>query len=938
VYPSLHGAEEQVTQLQAESSFHQAQWAQDKAELVALRQQAEEAAQAWRQERQELVDKTEQLSREGAAAQLRDARILEMEGEKRELAARLVKREAEISRLAGRVGPAFTPVPTPPKAEMTPHSLPLAGSHATNHPPPHDTEESEQLTTTLSSTRQELWKANESLSTLHATTIAAESGHEALLARIDQLTKAKDWLAQELEEKAKAFTTYRQEKGAQFVAFQSDLQAMTLAKHALESARTALEVQVRVLEKRVQELQDKVQEGEHAGLLAQQQFKNEMLSQKKLSALYQGQAEQLGTVNAELEALLHEMERNAHKMAADHASLQQEREEDQLAHQERMEAKDAEIARLAGQLDLINAQVEQSGAEMALGILSPSAAAASKLMRSGKSYTEMYSEYTHLQASLMQEKRETAHLSASLNELYAELHERGPAVQQLQAERDSSMQQMDQLTHKVERLREQEFTYQRSLKEATLRIGQLEMENRLSVQEAKDLGQQVQHLACALEYAQSHPDATDFGEGQAGTAGTSDGTADSIISGRLVLFRTVEDLQKQNATLRRSLRSLSLKMEERVEEAEAEAQHTSAKELEGASAMIEALQEQLRIVNLKMDTFIRERDQWKSIAETRGGPRALAAAPISRAASPVPAEAAAAAAAAGQEYERLYRELTRDFDAFKRETATDVRLLKESLSTTQEEKSGFALQVAKLEAQLTLQVERYERYVEHASVYQRERDDLRQQLSAMSAASSYQDAKAQEQAANLLESRREAERIREAMHATRLELTVLRSSETRVAKEAADLLKERNAANERLAKVQFSLSERELLATAAEAKFTAKLQEAERDAQVAQLRVTELTTQLQALGSRKETEVKEYQAKVERYLVQVEKVKGELELTHTKEEHALARVADLTAQLTAAQERLAVYQQPSATSGVGAAPATPEQAMREVQVALAAAR
>jgi hypothetical protein len=41
-------------------------------------------------------------------------------------------------------------------------------------------------------------------------------------------------------------------------------------------------------------------------------------------------------------------------------------------------------------------------------------------------------------------------------------------------------------------------------------------------------------------------------------------------------------------------------------------------EMEDAAKTLEDLQEQLRVVNLKCGSFMRERDQWKQIAESRG--------------------------------------------------------------------------------------------------------------------------------------------------------------------------------------------------------------------------------------------------------------------------------------------------------------------------------
>ena len=93
--------------------------------------------------------------------------------------------------------------------------------------------------------------------------------------------------------------------------------------------------------------------------------------------------------------------------------------------------------------------------------------------------------------------------------------------------------------------------------------------------------------------------------------------SDALISEKLVVFRNIEELQNQNQTLRRTVRNLSKKMEEFENEQSRQRDEQISKEMDDASKAIEALQEQLRVQSLKLDTFVRERDQWKKIAEGR---------------------------------------------------------------------------------------------------------------------------------------------------------------------------------------------------------------------------------------------------------------------------------------------------------------------------------
>ena len=63
--------------------------------------------------------------------------------------------------------------------------------------------------------------------------------------------------------------------------------------------------------------------------------------------------------------------------------------------------------------------------------LSPAAAKASALLKSGLSLTQIYSEYVEVSEELVREKEETARLGNLLEHINQELEEKTPALQQV---------------------------------------------------------------------------------------------------------------------------------------------------------------------------------------------------------------------------------------------------------------------------------------------------------------------------------------------------------------------------------------------------------------------------------------------------------------------------------------------------------------------------
>lgn len=126
--------------------------------------------------------------------------------------------------------------------------------------------------------------------------------------------------------------------------------------------------------------------------------------------------------------------------------------------------------------------------------------------------------------------------------------------------------------------------------------------------------------------------------------------ADAIISKRLVVYSNIEELQAQNQALLRSIRSLSAKMESQERSNVAQADEARLEALTESTKLIERLQEQLKRETLNSESFAKERDQWRRIAETRGA----------RQTSPgnsTPAPSPERQKSGGPDYESFYRDL-----------------------------------------------------------------------------------------------------------------------------------------------------------------------------------------------------------------------------------------------------------------------------------------
>ena len=133
--------------------------------------------------------------------------------------------------------------------------------------------------------------------------------------------------------------------------------------------------------------------------------------------------------------------------------------------------------------------------------LSPAAARASSLLKSGLTLTQIYSQFVEATESLQREKDENSRLNNYLEQIMQELDEKTPALQQLRRNYDSTLQDCEQVTQKLNAMFE-ECELLRMESEDAVREGKThERENKRLKQLTADLGRQVQVCVCVCACA-----------------------------------------------------------------------------------------------------------------------------------------------------------------------------------------------------------------------------------------------------------------------------------------------------------------------------------------------------------------------------------------------------------------------------------------------------
>lgn len=339
-------------------------------------------------------------------------------------------------------------------------------------------------------------------------------------------------------------------------------------------------------------------------------YKNEIMAKAALADMYKldndNHNEHVGKLNdaiAELRKMLHES-------VESYGELETEKKAGGLQFTQDLEEKESIIKELRDELknanDLLKAAKDEQ-LEMAMERVAPSAAAASKLIKSNMTLTEIYSLYVKTAENLRTQERENSNLKIQLQEIVKEIELRAPEINQRDLEceklRDANAQIREQLDNLIgERSVEHE-----QFEETKSKLSYAKRELKTLISTKADLSRQVCYLLKVIE--ESRGGLVDKSDQSV----HSDMSAADVITKKLVTFADTNELQENNEKLLLLVRDLSSKLEElevmqsSIDQASYESKITNyARRLESMES------QQLHQTHL-MNTYIQQRDRYKML-------------------------------------------------------------------------------------------------------------------------------------------------------------------------------------------------------------------------------------------------------------------------------------------------------------------------------------
>ena len=180
-------------------------------------------------------------------------------------------------------------------------------------------------------------------------------------------------------------------------------------------------------------------------------------------------------------------------------------EKEKVEHKDELKRRNDAIRALRKELQNANELIEslkQKGlTEEGIQELSPAAAAASKLIKSGMSLTQVYTQLVQCQEELLGSQDENRRLNSYLEQILMDIEQRAPALKRQRDEYERAVSTVNQLTDQIEEMREANRTEKDDFENLKRRFEVSQRDNDRMVKQTKDLGQQVAVLLREVEAA-----------------------------------------------------------------------------------------------------------------------------------------------------------------------------------------------------------------------------------------------------------------------------------------------------------------------------------------------------------------------------------------------------------------------------------------------------
>ncbi|CDI97253.1 nucleoprotein TPR [Echinococcus multilocularis] len=390
------------------------------------------------------------------------------------------------------------------------------------------------------------------------------------------------WLEEELHKANDKLLSFRRDNSERFLTLESELASRRTELENAQVTIAKLEDLVKQLTKSNDDHIEKLKLRTDELVNTEQLHTNELEAQRRLTDLYRDQASDVEKKYEEMQKAVTEMQEML-KQGHEHVSkLQSEKTivvNALAAEKDKLMSENVALAReLAAAKEIVDKFRIQGLSEDELRRLNPAVATTIASLKRGRSLTEIYSDYVQVVEERDLLKLDKERLTEHIREMMAQLEEKAPLLRSQQEAFYKSRDRVAELETQLGAALTNAKEKQDVAEDQRRRSSYFQRQNKLLKQSCKDLSIQVKTLLHELETArgtvitsteeeniQVFPDSSTNdidSRTLLNLCSADNSTAASVIDKNLVTFRSLSELQTQNARLLLVARDLASQLED----------------------------------------------------------------------------------------------------------------------------------------------------------------------------------------------------------------------------------------------------------------------------------------------------------------------------------------------------------------------------------------
>ncbi|XP_078317960.1 uncharacterized protein LOC111118796 isoform X2 [Crassostrea virginica] len=727
---------------------------------------------------------------------------------------------------------------------------------------------------------------------------------EALQRQIDLLNK-------DLADKIQQLFNVRKEQSARNLDLQSRLEEQTNENEHLQNTLEALRKTNAEQTKKIDQYIEKLHDAHNNQVQSDEQFRQELEANQKLADLYKGQATDLEEKCKELMRAVEELRGLLKEASSSYSELRNQHQSDVERLNVELADRDNQIQNLRRELENANELIDEIKKKATTSehveTLFPHAAATSKLVNSGMSLTQIYNEYMQASENLYLEKEETKRLNSYIDTILQEIEEKAPLIRKQREDYEQSLETIEQMNKQLDSALVESEKMRVEADQANRKYNYLKRENKKLTQQTEDLSNQVQYLVKEIEEVKS---GRIVREDDISCWNISSTTSAEVISGHLVTFRDIQDLQRRNQELLEVVRELGERKDEEESLATEEKTKDLKDELERALNEMQELKSARDRQATMVESIVRQRDYYRVLLQEKeeGIGQAMEMtssvvmtplkSPIGRSPlkSPAPDKAL-------EEAKSAYKQCQEEYEKYRTEMKEQIRMLNEDLRGKESKISEMLRQNMKLSSQLEYGAEKSKILQGNAEGYKRELASLREKEKKLFTSVAKHEQTINTLRQDFLSTQERLSRAEAQCHHLNTEKELLKSSEQRLLLDIDNLRREKTSQSMLMANLQSIQNTLEHSEREVKSRYMNQIEKLELELNTARRNLTAAQDEHKAVVQLWENQTQQLRQQLEGEIKNQENVKKILQETRQQLEQTKEQLKTTETNLAEAQKR-----------------------------------